>query len=383
MGSEDKNYSLGQAFFEEGQLDWAYDKFRACTLNHSLMETLYTLAQEYENKQEFKSAVSVYQYMGSFDAKFRNLKTRKRNAEQQIMATLQAPTLSQIKSRKLKQTKLPRSTLGHFQLEKEIGKGATGTIYLAHDLRTGHKVAVKTLPLVEEFDKSDVIAVKQRFFREAETVRHLHHPNIVTIFDTGEEDGLAYIAMELLTGQDLTHYARKGYLLSPVMVMGIVYRAARALHYAHSKKVIHRDIKPANIMFDSIRKKIILTDFGIARLIDASRTRSGIILGTPAYMSPEQLADAEIDGQSDLFALGVMLFHLLTGELPFRGESIAMLMYLIANEPHRDIFQLRPDLVQPFPALAAIIDKALEKEPVDRFKNGFEMAESLKQCAKK
>ena len=161
----------------------------------------------------------------------------------------------------------------------------------------------------------------------------------------------------------------------------MIYKAAKALDYAHRHKVIHRDIKPANIMIEPDKKKIVLTDFGIARIIDASRTRTGIVLGTPSYMSPEQLAGSKIDGRSDLFSLGVMLYQLLTGELPFRGDSLSMLMYMISNEPPRDILELKPELAQSYPAIVEITGLALAKDPEQRFQTGDQMARAIKQCA--
>ncbi len=383
INSAEKNYTVGRAFQQQGHLDWAFEKYQSCPNNPQLMEAFSQLAKEYEKKQYYKKAISVYQHMSNYDAHFRDLKYRKASAEQQVATEDFVHSEFLAQGAQKNQHLLSHSKLDHYQLDKEIGRGATGTVYLGQDLRTGQKLAIKTLSLADEFDASEIESVKRRFFREAETAEQLSHPNIVKIYDTGEVEGLAYIAMEFLSGHDLTRYTRKDNLLPPVMVMGIVFKAARAMHYAHSKQVIHRDIKPANIMFDLEKKKIILTDFGIARLIDASRTRTGIILGTPAYMSPEQLEGAKIDGRSDLFALGVMLFQLLTGELPFKGESLAMLMYMISNEPHRSIFKIRPELAQSYPGLAVILNKALAKMPEDRFQNGYEMAEAVKLCAKK
>src|SRR5690606_27974462 len=194
--------------------------------------------------------------------------------------------------------------------------------------------------------------VKARFFREAETAGRLQHPNIVTIYDAGEEHDLAYIAMEFLEGHDLTRYTKPDNLLPLPIVMGIVYKAAIALDYAHKHNVVHRDVKPANVMYEPSKRTVKLTDFGIPRITDSSRTKTGMVLGTPSYMSPEQLSGKKIDGRSDLFSLGVMLYQLVTGKLPFQGDSMATLMYKIANEPHRDIAELRPELARQRPCLS-------------------------------
>jgi serine/threonine-protein kinase len=161
-------------------------------------------------------------------------------------------------------------------------------------------------------------------------------------------------------------------------VLELLCRTADALDYAHAQNVVHRDIKPANIMYDSISDGLKITDFGIARLIDVGRTRTGIVLGTPAFMSPEQLEGKNVNGHTDLFALGVSLYQLLTGQLPFRGASMTKLMFVIANEPHESVTTVRPDL----PAcLDPIVDRALAKNPADRFQTGAEMAAALRYGA--
>jgi serine/threonine-protein kinase len=220
--------------------------------------------------------------------------------------------------------------------------------------------------------------VKARFFREAETAGRLNHPNIVTMYDAGEEHDLAYIAMEFLKGKDLAPYTKPDNLLPLPKVMHIIARVADALDYAHKQNVVHRDIKPANIMYDPETDTPKVTDFGIARITDSSKTKTGMVLGTPSFMSPEQLAGKKIEGASDLFSLGVSLYQMACGKLPFEGDSMAQLMFRIANEPHTDILSIRADL----PAcLVAIINRSLAKQVEDRYANGAAMADALRQCA--
>ena len=234
------------------------------------------------------------------------------------------------------------------------------------------------MALSQEFEPDELEDVKQRFFREAETAGRLNHPNIVTIFDAGEEHDLAYIAMEFLKGKDLAPYVKADRLLPLPQTMSIVARVADALNYAHAQNVVHRDIKPANIMYDPGSDSVKVTDFGIARITDSSKTKTGMVLGTPSFMSPEQLAGRKIDGPSDLFSLGVTLYQLASGGLPFQGETMTQLMYKIANEPPIDILSVNPALP---PCLAAIIDRALAKNVEDRFRSGDEMAATIRGCA--
>ena len=184
--------------------------------------------------------------------------------------------------------------------------------------------------------------------------------------------------MEFLRGDDLAAYTKAENLLPPPKVVDIVMKAADALDYAHGENVVHRDIKPANIMYEADSNNVKLTDFGIARITDSSKTKTGMVLGTPSYMSPEQLSGKKVDGRSDLFSLGVMLYQLLTGQLPFQGDSMATLMFKIANEPHPDLASARPDLP---PCLKAILDKALAKAANDRYSRGAELVSDLKACA--
>jgi serine/threonine-protein kinase len=267
--------------------------------------------------------------------------------------------------------------LGRYQVEKELGKGAMGVVYGGKDPKIGRVVAIKTMALSAEFEAEELQEAKERFFREAETAGRLNHPNIVTIFDAGEEHDLCYIAMEFLKGKDLVQHCKQPNLLPPAKVLSIVERVSDALSYAHSMGVVHRDIKPANIMYEPDGDVPKVTDFGIARVTDSSKTKTGMVLGTPSYMSPEQLAGKRIDGRSDIFSLGVTLYQMLCGRLPFEGESMTQLMFAIANTAHPPIRQYNPALPE---WVDGIIDKVLAKDADQRFQTGAELAEAIRKA---
>jgi CHASE2 domain-containing sensor protein len=378
--SAESNRMLGLAFQGQGQLDMAFDKFKKCPLDDQLMDNLYNLALDFERKRQFNKAQAAFEYMATHNRKYKDLENRitraKAMSETVILggggARTNASTLI------LDGGIVEKPMLGRYQVEKELGKGAMGVVYLGKDPKIGRVVAIKTMALSQEFEADELEEVKARFFREAETAGRLNHPHIVTIFDAGEEHDLAYIAMEFLKGKDLTGHTKPGTLLSLPVVLGIVARVAEALDYAHRQNVVHRDIKPANIMYDADADSVKVTDFGIARITDSSKTKTGMVLGTPSYMSPEQLAGKKIDGQSDLFSLGVTLYQLACGSLPFQGESMAQLMYKIANEQPADPISLNPALPE---CLVAVIQRALAKDQAQRYKNGEEMARAVRECA--
>jgi serine/threonine-protein kinase len=267
--------------------------------------------------------------------------------------------------------------LGRYNLEREIGRGAMGIVYLGRDTAINRSVAIKAIPLASEFSDAELVEARARFFREAETAGRLNHPNIVTIYDVGEERGLAYIAMEYLKGRHLSDHATSNNLLEPRKVLELIARTAEALGFAHKQQVVHRDIKPANLMYDAGTDILKITDFGIARLTGAGSTRTGIVLGTPSFMSPEQLEGRNVTGHSDLFSLGVSLFQLLTGQLPFTADSMTGLMQQIAEAPHPPLRAFRPDLPE---CVEVIVDRALAKNPDARFDSGAQMAAALNDC---
>ncbi|WP_211251810.1 CHASE2 domain-containing serine/threonine-protein kinase [Andreprevotia chitinilytica] len=373
--SAESNRMLGLAFQGQGQLDLAFDKFRKVPLDDGMLEILYNLALDFERKRQFNKAENVYRYMAGFNPKFKDLEAKLKRA-QQLSETviLGGGGSSPGGTVLLAGGEVEKPMLGRYQVTKELGKGAMGVVYQGTDPKIGRVVAIKTMALGQEFEADMLQEARERFFREAETAGRLNHPNIVTIFDAGEEHDLCYIAMEFLKGRDLTPYIKAGQLLPLLDVLAIVRQVADALDYAHKQNVVHRDIKPANIMYEPETKTVKVTDFGIARITDSSKTKTGMVLGTPSYMSPEQLSGHKIDGRSDLFSLGVMLYQLSAGALPFTGDSMAELMYRIANTDPTDPRTLNPKMPG---MLAAIIMKALQKNIDTRFQSGAHFAAAL------
>lgn len=378
--SAESNRMLGLSFQGQGQLDMAFEKFRKIPIDKSVMELLYNLALDYERKRQFNKAGSVYSYMSDFDAKFKDISQRlsRTKAMEETVILGGSSGGSAGGALVLDNAGVQKPMLGRYEVEKELGKGAMGSVYLGKDPKISRVVAIKTMALSQEFEDDELQDVKNRFFREAETAGRLSHPNIVTIYDAGEEHDLAYIAMEFLKGKDLSAYTRSDNLLPLLKVISIIARSADALDYAHQQNVVHRDIKPANIMYEPDSDALKITDFGIARITDSSKTKTGMVLGTPSYMSPEQLAGKRVDGRSDLFSLGVMLFQLATGELPFQADSMATLMYKIANEPHPDPATIRKGLPR---CISIIINRAMSKSIEKRYQRASQMASDLRKCA--
>ncbi|MBK9305614.1 MAG: serine/threonine protein kinase [Nitrospira sp.] len=270
----------------------------------------------------------------------------------------------------------PPAMLGRYKVLKELGRGSMGVVYLGKDPTIQRFVAIKTMQLDAIDDTDKLQEVKARFFREAESTGRLSHPNIVTIFDAGEEQDLGYIAMELLQGTTLKEWSRKPNLMPFPKMLSILATVAEAMDYAHQQGVVHRDIKPANIMVtnDNVVK---IMDFGIAKMATFSKTQTNIVMGTPTYMSPEQIAGKKVDGRSDIFSLGVVMFELLTGRPPFMADNVSALLFAIAHNPHPSLKAIRPDMP---PLLKAILDRALHKDPVHRYRRASEFATELRSC---
>jgi eukaryotic-like serine/threonine-protein kinase len=358
--------------------------------NATVLSDLYTLGSQLEQRGRAPQATAVYRHLARFDNTYRDVAARLKrlmDAERAkpkaapptpvIAGATPAPAAAPAGSATPASAAPEAQRLGRYQLEREIGRGAMGIVYLGRDTAINRMVAIKAIPLASEFSDAELVEARARFFREAETAGRLNHPNIVTIYDVGEERGLAYIAMEYLKGRHLSEFAKPDNLMEPRKVFEIVGRTAEALGFAHKQQVVHRDIKPANLMYDPATDILKITDFGIARLSDSGSTRTGIVLGTPSFMSPEQLEGRTVTGRSDLFSLGVSLFQLLTGQLPFTADSMTGLMQQIAEAPHPPVRAFRPDL----PAcVQSILDRALAKNPDQRYDSGAQMAAALEDC---
>ena len=266
------------------------------------------------------------------------------------------------------------TAFGPYRLLRPIGRGSMGTVHLAVDQRDGRPVALKAMSLGSDVTDAELAHLRQRFLGEVEAARRLSHPDIVNVYEAGETAGSAWLAMELLRGCDLGRYTHMSRLLPEPLVLQLTERLARALAHAHAQGVVHRDIKPGNVMLDLPTGQLKLTDFGVAGLADMSRTRTGIVLGTPFYMAPEQLAGAGADPRSDLYALGVLLFQLLTGRLPHEQASLGELLRAVASEPAPDVRTLRPALS---PALAELVARMLHKQPAGRPADALALAQAL------
>ena len=374
--SAETNRMMGLALQGQGQLDMAFDRFRRISYSDALMENLSNLALDFERKRQFNKAEAVYEFMATLNKNFKGLQVKLNRAKNLSETVMLGGSASHPgRTMMLDGVGIEKPMLGRYRIEKELGKGAMGVVYLGKDPKIGRVVAIKTMALSQEFEGEELDDARQRFFREAETAGSLQHQNIVTIFDAGEEHDLAYIAMEFLKGKDLADASKTGQLLPVLTVVSIVARVAEALAYAHKLNVVHRDIKPANIMYDAQTDSVKVTDFGIARITDSSKTRTGLVLGTPSFMSPEQIAGKKIDGRSDLYSLGVMLFQMLTGVLPFRGDSMAELMYKISNDQAPDIRTIRPELPE---QLAMLVALAVNKQPEARYQDGDQFARGLR-----
>ncbi|MGH9524385.1 MAG: serine/threonine protein kinase, partial [Terriglobales bacterium] len=264
--------------------------------------------------------------------------------------------------------------IGRYRIVRELGHGAMGVVYEAEDPNICRTVALKVVRTDHIGANRDEVV--RRFKNEARAAGNLSHPNIITIHDAGEHDGLLYIAMECVQGTTLADLMAKQGHMPAEKVVEIIRQVCQGLDFAHKRGIIHRDIKPANILLSDSLVKI--TDFGIANVGDGM-TITGTVVGTPNYMSPEQVLGKPLDGRSDLFSVGVMLYEMVTGERPFEGQSITTIMYKIV---HEDPIAPRKLDTSIHPGLSAVVEKSLAKSPEARFQMGSELATALENYSK-
>ncbi|MBF0475057.1 MAG: CHASE2 domain-containing protein [Deltaproteobacteria bacterium] len=379
--SVETNKILAISFRQQGMLDLAMEKLRKCPIEaEGIKEELHQLGMDYERKRMFSKAINVYQMIIAADPKYQDLADRvqKLKTAEATQVFGLGPKTSPGEATVVAANGEVHPTLGRYEIMGELGRGAMGVVFKGRDPKINRIVAIKTIRL-GDLDEEQIEEVKQRFFREAESAGRLTHPNIVTIYDVGEDYDVSYIAMEFLEGEELVNYCKPQNLLPMKQVLTIISQVCDALDYAHQHGIVHRDIKPANIMVLK-NGEVKVTDFGIARITTSSRTKTGVILGTPSYMSPEQVAGKKVDGRSDLFSLGTILFEMLTGQKPFTGDSLTTLMYQIANTPHPSPRSFNPKI----PAvMEKILAKALAKDFEKRYQRGQEFAAHLRQVAKR
>ena len=266
--------------------------------------------------------------------------------------------------------------IGRYEIVSELGRGAMGIVYLAHDPRIGRDVAIKTIKLADQAAPDERQALRDRLFREAQSAGRLSHPGIVTIYDIAEESGVAYITMEFVEGRTLESMINAGEVGDLDSVARLVEQMASALDYAHAREIVHRDIKPANILVTP-DGHVKITDFGIARITSSTMTQTGTVMGTPSYMSPEQARGETIDGRSDQFSLTVITYELVTGRKPFTGDSLPAVIFKIVSENPAAPHKFNPDLPD---RVDATILRGLAKSAQDRFENCRALSDELTSC---
>jgi serine/threonine-protein kinase len=370
---------LGRLLLQQGQPEEALEVLSECPPTEDTLALQYDIAIQQERKRQYDRASATYQQILQQKRKYRDVEKRLvALGSLTTEATVVSPGgFDSTRTLVMPEQSVSRPTLGRYEIEREIGRGAMGVVYLGKDPKIARTVAIKTLSY-QAFEDNELRDLKSRFFREAEAAGRLSHPAIVTVYDVGEEADLAFIAMDYAKGRPLSEFGKPGRLLPLAKVLDIVARVADALDYAHRQKIIHRDIKPGNIIFNPDNGEIKITDFGIAKISDDSRTRTGSVMGSPLYMSPEQLKGQKVTGATDTYSLGITLYKLVCGETPYQGDTLANLTYQILNKRPRSVREFNPELPN---GVVRLINKAIQREPDKRFLSAATMAEALRRQA--
>ncbi len=366
--------ALAREFLKQDRLEESLDVLTYCQTTEPVLETYYALALKQESKRQYAGAIKTFRLLSQRRRNYRDVPARLGHLEEiHEPQRISGGNLAQTIAMGSPLVSLP--SLGRYELEREIGRGAMGVVYLGRDPKIGRRVAIKTLTYAE-FDEAVVDDLKARFYREAEAAGRLNHPNIVTVYDVGEEDDLSYIAMDYAEGEPLNRYTQPSQLLPVATVYQIVAEVADALHYAHQQRVVHRDIKPGNLIYNPDTEQLKVTDFGIARMTDNSNTQTGEILGSPIYLSPELLQGEKATGATDIYSLGVSFYQLLTGHVPFNGDNVANVAYQIVHSKYKSARSLRADLPH---SAVRIINRAMHRDPDKRYKDAGEMAAEIRK----
>jgi serine/threonine-protein kinase len=379
---------LGLSFQEKGMLDMAMQTFNKIPFTPDMKSIYYSLGVDFENKGQREKAFAAFKRIVDVDPGFQDVSARIAALReggmgtQMLSADVQAEiqgAAAQMSARPASAPRAPQWTelsgrFGRYEIQKKIGKGAMGDVYLVQDPKIGRVAALKTIRVDPDAAPQEVIELKQRFYREAQTAGKLSHPNIVTIYDVDEQEGISFIVMEYVKGITLGDIIKKRIALKNDQVKHLMEQSASALAYAHAAGIVHRDIKPDNIMVIKEGLKVKVMDFGIARITESTLTATGSALGTPAYMSPEQFRGQKVDGRSDIFSMGVVLYELLTGERPFQGDLSTLMFQILQHEPPPPAERnaaVHPDW-------NAVVARAMAKEPADRFATAEELGAAIR-----
>jgi serine/threonine-protein kinase len=356
---------------DEGKPEAAYRYLKEeVTTAKPFISLWQAVAKGFERNRQFDKSVECYREILSIDSAHSESKQRIKQFSE-IVDGSKTVAITQ-SGGELPVGRVENVSLGRYQISKELGRGAMGVVYEAEDPKINRKVALKVVHL-KNLGVDEVDQVKQRFFREAQAAGKLNHPNIVTVYDVGEEHDVAYIAMDLLKGKPLSSLVAN----QPIVLLKVVKwiaEAAEALGYAHENDIVHRDVKPANMIIEDKTGRLKLTDFGVARIAGVQQTQTGIVLGSPSYMSPEQIRGESLTGATDIFSLGVTLYQCLTGELPFAGDTLPALAYAITQTKQESPRNLNEEVPV---SLVRIVNKSLQKKPEERFASAHDFAKSL------
>jgi serine/threonine-protein kinase len=356
---------------DEGKPEAAYRYLRDKNLEHDQYRELWKMvAGGFERNRQFENALECYRSLYAVEPSNGEYKAKVKSLSNVIDGTATVAIAQAGGELPIGQVK--NLSLGRYQISSELGRGAMGIVYEAEDPAIHRKVALKVVHL-KSLGIDEVEQVKLRFFREAQAAGKLNHPNIVTVYDVGEEHDVAYIAMDLLKGKPLSSMVTKP-PETLVTVVKWIAEAAEALDYAHEHDVIHRDVKPANMIIEDKSRRLKLTDFGVARIAGVQQTQTGIVLGSPSFMSPEQIRGEKLTGSTDIFSLGVTLFQSITGELPFAGDTLPALAYAITQVKQDSPRNLNSEVPV---SLVRIVNKALQKTPEERYETAGEFAKVL------